>query len=83
MKIGDNTRMVLSACTACGKLCDGATGVGCDGGPGPGDWTICFYCGHLMAFADDLTLRNLSDAEMVEVAGDPRIIAVQRARAHE
>lgn len=33
-----------------------------------------------MAFAEDLTLRDLTDAEMHEVAGDPRILAVQKAR---
>ena len=33
-----------------------------------------------MAFAEDMRLRNLTDAEMYEIAGDPRLIAVQRAR---
>ena len=31
-------------------------------------------------FAEDMRLRNLTDAEMYEIAGDPRLIAVQRAR---
>jgi hypothetical protein len=48
--------------------------------PGPGDITLCIYCGHIMAFADDLTLRELTNEEIYEVAGDERILKIQRAR---
>jgi hypothetical protein len=48
--------------------------------PRPGNISVCIDCGHIMAFADDLTLRNLTDAEMIEIAGDKRILALQRAR---
>jgi hypothetical protein len=48
--------------------------------PKPGHITVCIGCGHLMAFAEDMRLRNLTDAEMYEIAGDPRLIAVQCAR---
>jgi RNase P subunit RPR2 len=48
--------------------------------PFSGAVTMCFHCGHLMAFADDLSLRELTDSEMVEVAGDPAILKAQRAR---
>ena len=34
----------------------------------------------VLAFADDLTLRALTDKEMLECAGDLRIIRAQRAR---
>jgi hypothetical protein len=37
------------------------------------------YCGHVMAFGDDLMLRDLTEQEMHEVAGDERILAVQLA----
>ena len=33
-----------------------------------------------MAFAEDMRLRNLTDAELYEIAGRPHLIAVQRAR---
>jgi hypothetical protein len=49
--------------------------------PLSGDLTICFYCGHLMAFADDLTLRALTDTEIIEAAGDPDLIRFQKVRA--
>jgi hypothetical protein len=33
-----------------------------------------------MAFANDLTLRKLSDEEMHAVAGDPLLLAIQELR---
>lgn len=67
-------------CLNCGVMMDAATNVADNKLPGPGDIAICLYCGHLMAFADNLTYRPLTDAEMFEAAGDPRIIAAQKAR---
>lgn len=78
--IGPSVRVPMSECLGCGKRMDGATGVDHRSRPKPGHITICIGCGHLMAFADDMRLRNLTDAEMYEIAGDPRLIAVQRAR---
>ena len=51
--------------------------------PKPGDFTICLACGHLMGFREDLTLRDLTSIEMLKVAGDKRILAVQRARGRK
>jgi hypothetical protein len=42
--------------------------------PRPGDLAICLHCAHVMAYADDLTVRALTDAEAVEVAGDPDMV---------
>lgn len=72
-----STRLPESRCTNCGKLCDAATGVGHKDRPSPGDVTICIGCGHLMAYDEQLAVRNLTDAEVVECAGDPRIIKAQ------
>ena len=71
----------ISHCTGCGKLCDDATGLATERNPRPGDFTICFGCGHLMVYSDELTLRDPTNAEVVEVAGDPRLIAAQRVVA--
>lgn len=68
-------------CLACKHRLDAAQDVYGDQLPSSGDITICLYCGHVMAFADDLSLRELTDEEVREIAGDPRIIAAQRARA--
>ena len=80
MKIGTSQKVAPSACTACGKVLDGCSSVDGEHKPKPGDITVCISCGHLMAFADDLTMRDLTDEEMHAIAGDPRIIAIQRAR---
>lgn len=80
--VGDTAHvMPTSKCLNCGYEMDRASCVNNDCAPDPGDITICMSCGHLMAFADDLSLRALTDAEMVAVAGNKRIVDIQRARA--
>jgi hypothetical protein len=81
MKLGTGHAIVASRCLHCGAELTGATAVGADATPNPGDITVCLACGHIMAFTDDLTLRAPTDAEAYEVAGDQRILAIQRARA--
>ena len=80
--VDQTTRTPVSKCLDCGRKVDAATfaQAGPIAAPEPNDITLCLHCGHLMAFADDLTLRELTDAEIHEVAGDKRIIAVQKAR---
>jgi hypothetical protein len=80
VKLGTDHHIPQSPCLSCGKPLDGATCVGRDAAPDPGDITICIYCGHIMVFDDNLKLRELSDEEVREVAGDGRVLAVQRAR---
>lgn len=55
-------------------------------GPGvapvrPGEMCLCFYCGHLGVYADDLSVRDPTDEEIVEVAGNRLLIEAQRVRA--
>ena len=77
-----STRLAPSACLACGTTMDAATHTSDpDVRPSPNDITICLYCGHLMAFGDDLQLRALTDDEMHQCAGDPVILKLQKARA--
>ena len=68
------------ACLACNKVLDRATSVDQDIVPNTGDITICLSCGHLMAFADDLSFRALTCEEMIVTAGDRRILDIQHAR---
>ncbi len=87
MKLGDDNRVPPSACTNCGMVMDDATGVTDDDHkgdivPDPGDFTVCINCGHVMAFTNDLTLRDLTDIEIRMVAGDKRLIMIQQARAN-
>ena len=59
-----------SYCTSCKKILDGTTCVNDEVKPNPGDITICMYCGNVMAFDDDLSLRNLTIEEKHMVAND-------------
>jgi hypothetical protein len=82
MRISDQKhRLPDMWCHNCGKKQNGATGIDADEAPTPGDFSVCLYCGEISAYADDLTLRSLTDDEIVEIAGDERIIAMQKARA--
>jgi len=68
-------------CTNCKKLVDGATAISDPKArPHKGDFTICIYCGHVMIFDKGLTLRDLTDVEMVEIAGNRDVIKIQTAR---
>lgn len=80
MKIGETTRVPTSKCLHCGVENDAATSVGEDAGPEPGNITVCIECGHIMAYDTEMKLRELTTSEILEVAGDERILAVQRAR---
>jgi hypothetical protein len=81
MEIGTSIDIAPSACTGCGKELDMTASVGGDHPPEEGSITICFTCGHIMAFDGNLRLRDLTDKEIVAVAGDKRVLAVQHARA--
>lgn len=70
-----------SKCTACGYVCDAATCPSNDTAtPRPGDITVCIDCGHLMAFDDQLYLRDLTEDEMCEIAGDKMLLVMQKVR---
>ena len=80
--LGKTRDVPKSTCLNCNEVAEAATPVSeQDALPEPGNITVCFKCGHLMAFADDLTLRALTGEEMVACAGDERIVAFQRARS--
>jgi hypothetical protein len=81
MIVGESRAVPPCACLACGKIVNAATSVGeADHWPEPGAITICIGCGHLMAFDDNLCLRELTSQEMYDIAGDRRVLAIQRAR---
>jgi len=83
--IQDSRRVKAARCLCCGSPNDAATGIATHHGdrdtPKPGDVMMCFYCGHLMEWAKDGGFTELSDAAAHAVAGDPVILALQKARA--
>jgi hypothetical protein len=50
-------------------------GMGGEHSPRDGDMTVCLYCRHVMIYNADLSLRNPTDEEIVEIAGDPALVA--------
>jgi hypothetical protein len=72
------TRTPRNYCLDCGKRIDAATAVSEDAVPNSGDISVCFYCGHIMIFAPDMTVRSLTDSEMIEIAGRPDIIQAMK-----
>jgi hypothetical protein len=68
-------RLKPSACLGCGRLLDGATVTdGEDRRPHPGAVSVCFYCGHVQIFGDDMGFRQLTDDEVIEIAGHPELV---------
>jgi hypothetical protein len=84
MKISDSVKTDIHRCLNCDKEFDMATCIGETGQvkPSPGDITMCLYCGHVMAFDEDLSPVELDDEQMHDIAGDKRILALQQARGH-
>lgn len=72
------TRVPLQHCPNCGVPLD-ATGraSASKDRPQPGNATVCLNCGHLMVFADDMSLRAPTDAEVVELAADADMLRAQ------
>jgi hypothetical protein len=76
-----SVRTPPSHCLDCHELIDAASSLfSKKKKPRPGDFTVCIECGHIMAFAGDLTLRELTSAEMHDVAGNRKILLIQEAR---
>jgi hypothetical protein len=60
-------------CLQCDSLLNHASDNEGGSAPNPGDFTICLYCKHIMAFKDDLTLRALTSVEQVEADMDESV----------
>jgi len=78
MIVGSDVKLDPMECPNCKHMLDGAFSVGSEATPENGDASICIECGHLVIF-DNNQLRNPTDAEIIEFAGDPRIVAAMTA----
>ena len=82
MKVGKTTRMPESRCPQCGRILTAATCVTDtepEGMPEPGSGTVCIQCGTILVVDESLRLRLPSGKELIELAGDPRIITIMWA----
>lgn len=68
---GTTTRTPQSACPHCGAAMNAAS-AGDDAVPSPGALVLCVTCGGCATFADDLTIRHLTDAEWASVSEEQR-----------
>ena len=74
------TRLAETKCLRCHHKLDAASCLADDAAvPKPGDITICIKCGYLMTFADDLSFRDLTEEEILEVPLD-EVSRFQNAR---
>ncbi len=78
--VGKSFKSCANRCLNCGQLIDAATGIDHRNKPKPGAITVCWYCGHLMAFDKKLRLRELTGQEMIDIAGNEAILLIQKAR---
>ena len=65
-----------NACLKCGRVMPAVTGVGNNAAPDPGDAAICFDCGHIMVYADDLSFREATRGEIKALKGDAIVRAI-------
>jgi hypothetical protein len=78
----DDERMHQSAtCLQCGRQLDAASPVGHSKKPMPGGITVCAGCGYVQAYGRDMQFRELTGAERIAMQREPRILAIQEARA--
>ena len=72
MKVTDFT-VPDSPCPSCGEVMSAACNLFDKEAPSPGDLTICMECLAMLTFDQDRHLRAVTDAEIKEWAGDPRL----------
>jgi hypothetical protein len=81
MILGEDHRTPPATCLQCKAVNTAAASVGEKSEtPVPGSIVICSECGHIMAFDDNMQMRELTEKEMLDIAGDPRIITIQQIR---
>ena len=78
--IGDASDMPRTHCQVCGHLFDEASGIGTNHRPRPGNVALCIMCSNPMIFKNDLTLREPTFAERLEIENDPEIKMVREAQ---
>src|SRR5262245_33137345 len=82
LAIVDEYRTPSNHCLECGYELDCAAAPGTEPrrAPQAGDLSICVACGHLTVFDAELKLREPTQAEILEVAGDETLLKYMKAR---
>lgn len=74
------TKINDDICPNCKSVLNACTGVNSEQNPSPGDITICFYCGSVLKFSDDMTLVEPTIDDYVAMPKDGlfEIIMIQQ-----
>jgi hypothetical protein len=74
------TATLASCCPACGRKIDAATGILNGASPAPGDLSVCWSCGEIMRFCQDLTLEAAGPDEVqaLDVTARRALLLAQR-----
>ena len=77
----DGHHVPSAPCPGCGQILDGAAPANPEltARPRPGDLTICIHCSSMLAYTDDLGLREATAEEMSVILCDPHGIMVAEA----
>jgi hypothetical protein len=75
-------KMKDSLCLNCGALLNRVASLeeDSDHNPSPGDISVCLNCGHILIFTEDLGVRELTEEEVIAVAGRKEIVKFNRIR---
>lgn len=66
-------------CLNCRAMCDTTAGYDYPHRPMPGSWTICIFCGHLMAFDERMEFRELTQRERSQAEDDRNVRLVRQS----
>jgi hypothetical protein len=72
--------IVPQPCLGCGKILDTSSPAGNQERPHEGALSICWDCGHVQVFDENLRFRPPTDDEIVEIAGHPAMVAALNIR---
>lgn len=64
-----------SICSKCGYNFDCATDLRVENRPKPGDWSMCFKCGNIAVFDEQLKVRSATQEELLRAIEEPEIAA--------
>lgn len=60
------TVLEVTKCPVCDANLNAAAPAEGENRPNPGDYSLCLYCGEYLRFTDELKLRSLTTADIVD-----------------
>lgn len=63
-------KIVESKCPTCSKTLNAAKALGENATPAAGDVSICSYCGSILTFQEDLSMKRMEIDELLKLPED-------------